>query len=320
LFVIQCNGDLDTDRVTTSCDDGWAADVASCAAAPTAKYCDGEVTTCQQCASKSEFFLGKCNWCPDDGKCWGNTDGAVGGLGGGECKSKLTDQCSSVTVDPNYKFDCAQCERCNLACQQTYSNGLTFCLRGELQIIGGQCKTDKDANGCCAADTTPQPPPPAGTLRSAFSSICFEYSGGCTNALDFCSYKARYLSCATGSDRCSDYNSISTMYDNRCPQIKCQCSAVPNPCLPMGERVTVTCSVSGAAPMDNCSACKDCSCEQRCCTTKCSMMDGKVVQPFKCDQNNGVTKADCKCAKGSDSSMIEPALMGALSAATAMLI
>jgi hypothetical protein len=312
----RCHSNTDPAYLTPGgCAGGWAADAASCRAPAATPYCDGEVTTCQQCASKSEFFFEKCNWCPDDGKCWGLADFSA------KCKSATIDECSANTVDPNFKFECSQCNRCNSDCQQTFSNGMTFCLRGELQIVAGQCKTDKSAADCCAPGSTPAPPASNGPLRPALSSICPEFSAGCGSALDFCSYKARYLSCATGSDRCSDFSVLATQYDAKCPAIMCQCSAVPQPCLPGGERVSVTCSVAGAAIVDNCAACKDCSCEQRCCQTKCAAMDGgKVVEPFKCEMNNGATRPECKCAKGNDATSLQTATMGALGAAAAMLV
>jgi hypothetical protein len=300
----RCQGDLDV-STSFSCTGGYTTDAAGCSATPAPApepYCDGEVTTCAVCTSKSEFGLGKCNWCADTGKCQGNVD--LSNFNGA-CPSGFKGTCNDVTSDPNYKYDCEQCpSNCNSDCAKMHSNGLTFCLRGDLQIINGMCKTNASATGCCGpaeAGATPMPKP-SGPLRPAFANICFEYRAGCDNAADFCAYKAKYMACTTRSDRCGDYNVLSAQFDSKCPAIKCECSSVPNSCLADGSQVAVQCTAPGQVQIqgDNCSQCKDCECEKRCCTSTCS---GKSmgVETFNCDENNGVTKPSCKCGgKASD--------------------
>jgi hypothetical protein len=161
-------------------------------------------------------------------------------------------------------------------------------------------------------------PKPSGPLRPTFANICFEYRAGCDSPADFCAYKAKYMACATRSDRCGDYNVLSVQFDSKCPAIKCQCSSVPNSCLADGSQVAVQCTAPGQVQImgDNCSQCKDCECEKRCCTSTCT---GKSmgVATFTCDENNGVTKPSCKCGGKSGASTLGAASM--LAMATTMM-
>lgn len=298
----RCQGNLDLTS-SFACAGGYTTDVAGCSMTPVPPpepYCDGEVTTCSVCTSKSEFFLGKCNWCPDTGKCNGNID--LSNVNGA-CASGYKGSCDDVTTDPNFKFNCEQCPgNCNTGCVKTHSNGLIFCLRGELQIINGMCMTNASATGCCAPGQPGDTPMPvrSGPLRPTFANICFEYRAGCDSPADFCAYKAKYMACATRSDRCGDYNVLSDQFDKKCPAIKCQCSSVPNSCLSDGSQVAVQCTAPGQVQImgDNCGQCKDCECEKRCCSTTCTGKSMEIdVAKFVCNANNDITMAECKCKK-----------------------
>jgi hypothetical protein len=152
-----------------------------------------------------------------------------------------------------------------------------------------------------ANTTTSVLPTPMTPLRPTFADICFEYGFGCDNSTDFCAYKGKYMACATRSDRCGDFKSLSALFDSKCPAIKCQCSSVINSCPADGSQVAVQCTSPGTA--DSCAQCADCECERRCCTSKC-ITNSMAVGFVECEANNDLTAADCRCGGNASGTML----------------
>jgi hypothetical protein len=149
-----------------------------------------------------------------------------------------------------------------------------------------------NATGCRSSSTvtapTLRPTPPAS--RPSLLTHCPTYRGGCDRPADFCAQKGEYLACATSSDQCHNFNFLSTQFDASCPQVKCTCTPVANPCLPDGSQVATQCTL----PVDDCARCSTCECQLRCCTSACIAM-GYGVADGKCDAQDNKPLVGCTC-------------------------
>lgn len=99
-----------------------------------------------------------------------------------------------------------------------------------------------------------------------------------------------YLTCTTSTDQCHNLNALSAQFDAHCPQIKCDCTSVTNPCLPDGAEVATQCTRT----VDNCASCSTCECELQCCTSECIRL-GYGAAKGQCNAP-GDKISDCVCS------------------------